>query len=78
MILFWLQQLALSYVRLLSWDGNGIFLDNSRCLNLLICLSLYFIQWDEEMENNFKVEVARAATEYCTTERAQCQSVPAR
>ena len=52
-------------------------------LNLISAISsffplLFFNQWDQKMEDKFKTEVARAATEYCVKSESKCQSPPLR
>ena len=34
---------------------------------------LWFVQWDTKKEDAFKKEIARAATDYCSADGAQCQ-----
>ena len=32
----------------------------------------FYTQWDQRMEEDFKAEVARTATQYCNAEQAKC------
>ncbi|XP_068681838.1 cubilin-like isoform X2 [Montipora foliosa] len=42
---------------------------------VLSVTGLNISEWHQEMKRNFKKEVARAATEYCSVKQAECRSV---